>query len=128
MRRGISELFFVRAYKGRIVVKTAHLRGFYDRRPFIYQRTREEQTFTCNVIVNGVSGLVFEFSHHMIFAEEKLPGETVDREVFCQISINIFQKLLHLGVRRVGFPVWSSTAFEENPVDVDHKLCKKCLT
>ena len=87
-----------------------------------------KQAFADDVVVDRVACFFFEFPHHMIFAEEKLPGETVDREVFCQISINIFQKLLHLGVRRVGFPVWSSTAFEENPVDVDHKLCKKCLT
>lgn len=78
MRRGISELFFVRAYKGRIVVKTAHLRGFYDRSSFIYQRTREEQTFTCNVVVDRVSGLIFELSHHMIFAEKKLLRESVN--------------------------------------------------
>lgn len=78
MRRGISELFFVRAYKGRIVIKTAHLRGFYDRRPFIYQRTREEQTFTCNVVVDRVSGLIFELSHHMIFAEKKSIGKLIN--------------------------------------------------
>lgn len=78
MRRGISELFFIRAYKCRVVVKTAHLRGFHDRSPFIYQRTCKKETLACNVIVNGVAGLVFEFSHHMIFAEKKLLRESVN--------------------------------------------------
>ena len=77
MRRGISELFFIRAYKCRVVVKTAHLRGFHDRSPFIYQRTCKKETLACNVIVNGVAGLVFEFSHHMIFAEKKSIGRNL---------------------------------------------------
>ena len=101
MRRGISELFFIRAYKCRVVVKTAHLRGFHDRSPFIYQRTCKKETLACNVIVNGVAGLVFEFSHHMIFAEKKLLRESVNREIFGQITVDIFQKLFNLRIRRI---------------------------
>ena len=127
MRRGISELFFVRAYKGRIVVKTAHLRGFYDRRPFIYQRTREEQTFTCNVVVDRVPGLIFELSHHMIFAEKKLLRESVNREIFGQITVDIFQKLFNLRIRRIRSAVRDGAGLQKNTVDINHKLRKKSI-
>ena len=127
MRRGISELFFIRAYKCRVVVKTAHLRGFHDRSPFIYQRTCKKETLACNVIVNGVAGLVFEFSHHMIFAEKKLLRESVNREIFGQITVDIFQKLFNLRIRRIRSTVRNCTGLQKNSIDINHKLRKKSI-
>ena len=75
--------------------------------------------------MDGVAGLFFELAHHVVFAEEKTIRETVDRQVFVQMPVDMPEKLLHLGIGRVGFPVVDILFFQKNAVNVYHELGKE---
>ena len=77
--------------------------------------------------MDGVSGLFFELAHHMVFAEEKTIRETVDRQVFVQMPVDMPQKFLHLGIGRVRLPVVDILFFQKNAVNVYHELGKESV-
>ena len=63
----------------------------------------------------------------MIFAEKKLLRELVDREIFGQITVDIFQKLFNLRIRRIRSVIRDGAGLQKNSVDINHKLRKKSI-
>ena len=59
--------------------------------------------------------------------EKKLLRESVNREIFGQITVDIFQKLFNLRIRRIRSAVRNCTGLQKNSIDINHTLRKKSI-
>lgn len=118
-------MFLVGADEGGIILKSALGGGLDHRYVLADQGARHEKPLVDDIVMDGVSGLFFKLAHHMVFAEEKTIRETVDRQVFVQVPVDMPQKFFHLGIGRVGLPVVDILFFQKNAVNVYHKLGKE---
>ena len=124
---GYAELFFIGADKGGIIPKTALLCGFHNRSSLRDQGACHEKTFTDDVIMHGIAGFLFEFPHHMIFAEIVFPGKSINGQILIKIPVDIADQIVHLGIEGIGFSVERPPPLQKNPVQVHHKLGKQSM-
>ena len=76
MAWGGAELLFVGTGEGGVVGEAAELGCFQNWNTFGNLGAGKEKPLAGNIVMNGVSGFLLEFSHHVVFAEIIFPGQS----------------------------------------------------
>ena len=63
----------------------------------------QDQPFVLDVLMQAVAGGFLEFAHEMVAAQEDLCSQTFNLDIFFQMTADIAEYLLDLGVVRDAF-------------------------
>ena len=75
--------------------------------------------------MDGVTGFLLEFPHHVILAQVVFPRKGFNGKIFSKVVVNITEKLFYLGITAVGASVVNVLLFQKNAVYINHELGKK---
>ena len=85
--RRAAKLFFIGAGKGGVISKTALSRPFITGSPSTDQGTGKKKPFVCDIAVDGISGFLFEFAHHMVAATKNSPARRSMERSFSRLRL-----------------------------------------
>ena len=73
----------------------------------------EKKALANDVVVDGVTGFLLEFPHHVILAQVVFPRKGFNGKIFSKVVVNITEKLFYLGITAVERACRKCTAFPE---------------
>ena len=85
----------------------------------------EKKALANDVVVDGVTGFLLEFPHHVILAQVVFPCKGLNGKIFSKVVVNITEKLFYLGITAVGMSVINVLLFQKNAVYINHELGEK---
>ena len=115
---------FVCPREGGIIFKSAVITCLGDRLPGGNQFFGEQQTLVIDIVSNCISGLGFEQTHHVIFADIKSGSEIIDIQVCGQISVDILKEFHNFRITVVCVNKFQ-LFIQGSPVQMDHEFQKE---